>query len=404
MCNYPWSNRDTFDFVTDCHIYQPVNNVIQSFIVTFSLLLILYATYETFKLPRKALPVSSSLVGIFFLVQYSLTLSFDISFADRNVGIALLHGLGRSQNWISMGLYSIRHLEVVINIKTHTSAKKKTHLRFYSYISYVIFGISFLLEVFSMVIPTLLNLRVIFFVAIASIFQLGLNAVPFCFYAWKLRKILIEANEEQNATFYAPIIKQLSTLIVSTCCGSVMGLIFIVLWIYGPQSLYLTYNLQMLFVPLSAFWGLIISRGKADQSSQHSGSGDKAAITASSKENSRKNTSQIALTGITIRGGSPDHTASPSLTGSNSLDSSRLSSLVASREDTLVPCNYPTEEKITLDTLFEIPSKPSGPDQLVLPIWNPYLPSPSTENLIDGNLDDRTGVIPPLIKGEENEC
>jgi len=75
MCEYPWSNRDLFQYVNDCHIYIPIFTFSMSLNIICAALTIVYALQEFFKRKRKDIPLVCVFIEIFFFV-FSIPLVF----------------------------------------------------------------------------------------------------------------------------------------------------------------------------------------------------------------------------------------------------------------------------------------------------------------------------------------
>jgi len=266
MCNFPWSNDDTFQIFSTCHIYIPIRSLLYSLLAIGSFAMFLYGLYETKRRIRKDIPLSCTVLGLFLGLSYTISLGKNIIFADKNLGLNIIHAIARGLMHLNLNIFTFRHMEVVFNINSHIVSKHSELLTTLNQISYYMSLGYFPLELLGFILPTIIS-TINFTAMVASVTLIIMPVIIglHIYFAWQLRQIIQQIEGDRN--LYDPIQKQLEKLCVSALISGIIAEVLTIFWITIPaihENLYILYSIQMMSSLMGAFSSLYNTRGEPD--------------------------------------------------------------------------------------------------------------------------------------------
>jgi len=248
MCTYPWSNRDQFEFFSTCHVYQPVFIFFNALILFGSILNVIYGVRETRRRKRKDIPIFASLFGFFLGLSYIICLSANLSFANKNIGLNLIHSLGRCFMWVLINLYVARSLELVlVSDEELLSISSLLRYNLKLVFQYFLPWANVPIELLSFILPTVIpSLSLTSFVAVNSMSLSLINAIPNLYFTWRLVKLV--ANMKFSRDFYTPIQKKFEGVLYTGIFTLILSETLFIFYLVIPaiqRNLYIMYSIQM---------------------------------------------------------------------------------------------------------------------------------------------------------------
>jgi len=375
MCPYPWSNRDLFDIYSDCHIHQPAYIFLNVLVLLCAIFNLFFSLQQTFKQTWKPIPLSVVGQSILLILIYGIILGLDISFADRNLGLNVLQGLGLFSVYFNVGLTSIRHLEVVMTVDAHTAATSTKFRPFLVRMNFGILIVSFFGIMTGLIVPTVVpRIDFAYFLATIQLIIAWINAIPRMLYARKLLNIITESQTAQTKNLYDPIRKYLKGLQISTVGTMFYVTLTNLAWMFIPiikQNSYTVYNTAMVLVPVTSLISLLESRSNTKKTEDTNSKQNSAPI---SKNKGEASTTQK----LESQKPSPDHlqfSRSIVPTGGGGVD--EIVPFVE-MEDLIGASRSPFFSSGTEQKLQEDDASP--------PIWNPFTyPFPKVDSEPDSS-------------------
>jgi hypothetical protein len=269
MCNSPWSDRDTFEFISSCTVYQPIHILLNTLVLFYATIAFTYGLQQLTIQKRRDIPLCATLMGGFFMLNYLTLLCTGMTYADGNYGINFLHGTALSFAYLNSNLHNFRNLEVVRAVDTYTTNKTKQWATHSKRVNFGLFLISSFLQYLKMLLPIDTNINFVKMVGSTSIFLATINVIPRILYSYELKKILVNAQSEnpqakEKEKEYAPLIKELTAFYTNSFFGVSWTVILNIVWMATPvlrENSYLIYNIQMLGVPTVGITSLRATRG-----------------------------------------------------------------------------------------------------------------------------------------------
>jgi len=262
MCEYPWTNRDVFEFFPTCHIYQPIFIFFNVLNLVGGILNFFNGLYEYKNRIRKDVPLVVTFTGFLFIIDFSICLGANLSFANKNIVLNLIHAFSLCCTSIGITLVIFRHIEVILTIDQHTIVQVSTLRNTYTLINNLILLLNLPITWCSIILPTIIP-SILFpeMVGISGVITTALQIGMFLTFAIRVRNII--ASMEISRSFYDPIQNQLDKLIIGTFIQLCIGFFLQLSWfLIVPirQNLYIVYNFVILFGHVSGFQQLNVTK------------------------------------------------------------------------------------------------------------------------------------------------
>jgi len=194
--------------------------------------------------------------------MYILCLSLNLTFANKNLGLNILHGFSRGAIWVQVNLYTFRSIVVVVAADALTLAKSSDLRTSHQINNYIFSLLNVPIEVLVFVIPIKFpNVSQTTMCSITTICLTILNMIPHFYFTRKLRNIV--ASIPVSRDFYDPIQKKLDNIFIVQLLGTIVTDILILFWIIIPaihENLYILYSIHMLIAPFTGFQNLWFTR------------------------------------------------------------------------------------------------------------------------------------------------
>jgi len=253
MCEYPWTNRDVFQYVNDCHIYSPIFTFFMVLNVVFASIAFLYALHEFFKRSRKNIPIVCLCNEFLFAVSYLWCLGANETFANGNYALNLIYGMSRGGFYVTINLFTLRNVEVLLVIDK-IQPEHDSYLKFFQFVmTHVIVFVSVPIESLAITLPIafpqLSLANIIFYASMALI---TLTSPISWLYLSKLRKNLSQMKTSRGV--YDVVEKKLSRLLIVGYWGYLGGLVPQLFLLYIPvfhKNMYIVYNISVLLAHIS---------------------------------------------------------------------------------------------------------------------------------------------------------
>jgi len=256
MCEYPWSNRDLFEYVDDCHIYVPLFNLFMALNIIAAFLAGTYAITELFKRTRKDIALVGSCNEFFFFLSYLWCVSSHQSFADRVVPLNLFYGGSRSMIFLLSNLFTLRTVEVLL-VFDKIKLEHDSTLTFLKFImTRIIVFISTPTELLAFTLPiTFPEQLPMADTTLYSQFILSTINLPIGWaYIWKLRQSIKGIKTSRNV--YNALEKKLLKMFLVGISIYAIGIGLTLCMIYIPlfhANMYIVYNCIILLGHVSTF-------------------------------------------------------------------------------------------------------------------------------------------------------
>jgi len=190
MCDYPWSNRDLFQYVNGCHIYIPMWTFFMSLNIVFALIAWLYSIFVFVRSSRKDMPLLCITNEFLFILSYLWCLGGNASFVTGNYLLNIFYGISRGGLYIMLNIFTLRSVEVLLVMDKIKLGHDKT-LNFLRFLmTHVILFISLPIDVLAVTLPITLEFSMATAVLSALLILATINAPVSWFYLWKLKKNL----------------------------------------------------------------------------------------------------------------------------------------------------------------------------------------------------------------------
>jgi len=296
ICEYPWSNRDLFQYVEDCHIYLPILTFLMTLNVVFAGLVFIYAVSEFFKSSRKNIPIVSMCNEFLFVLSWISCLAANETFASGNYGINLLFGIAKGGFYLTIHLFTLRNAEVLLVMDKINLKRDPSLIVVQFFMTRVVLFLSIPIESLAVTLP----IRFPEFPMVNTILYvqlvLGTLTSPFAwFYLHKLRKNLSEMTTSREV--YGPIEKKLAKLLIVSISQWVLGIIPTICLLYIPllhQNTYIPYCFIMFILHISQCRCLYATSADSINSCK-----EKESVQMVASPSSHQSTLDISLSGDT---------------------------------------------------------------------------------------------------------
>jgi len=114
MCEYPWSDRDLFQYVSGCHIYVPALISLMSLSIIFAIVAFTCAASEFFKRSRRNIPIVCMFNEFLFIISWISCLGSNKTFVSGNYLLNLIFGIGKGGFYLTVQLFTLRNAEVLL--------------------------------------------------------------------------------------------------------------------------------------------------------------------------------------------------------------------------------------------------------------------------------------------------
>jgi hypothetical protein len=402
VCERPWSNRDLFFFVESCSVYLPIYNFLSFLVLLEATVCFTYGIRQSIMRTRKDVPLSATVLGLFFMINYLTLLASGKSYADGDYGLNILHAITISFIYLNLNLHGFRHLEVITSVDAHTLAKSR---EFHSLIKKTNIALSIgtcIIQFLKMTLPVAFpSIDFIDFVGSVTLILGTVNSIPRLTYIYQVRKIVLSAQEacgsqERAQTFYQPLVRQLTGVGTQWIGTMVVAIILNTTWMAIPlfrRSSYIVYNIQMLMAPLVGIVSLLDTRGGGKNSNAPP---QKLENMASRTENNSSEKTSHRPPAETPRAGNP-----------GSSGTSGLEPATATPEETSPLVRVETPDKLDAsNNIIEGSKDPSptlGGEDETIPIFNPFTNLSSSSHPLIGGSDPENPPSPLPEKTERGE-
>jgi len=195
VCEPPWSNRDLFFFVDDCSVYLPIYNFLSFLVLLEATICFTYGIRQSIMRTRKDVPLSATVLGLFFMINYLTLLASGKSYADGNYGINILHAIAISFIYLNLNLHGFRHLEVIMSVDAHTVAASRSYHNVLKNTNIILSIGSCIIQFLKMTLPIgHPSIDFIDFVGCVTLILGTINSIPRLAYIYNVRKIVVSAQ------------------------------------------------------------------------------------------------------------------------------------------------------------------------------------------------------------------
>jgi hypothetical protein len=190
-------------------------------------------------------------MGLIFLINNSIILFQNTTYADQNYLVAFLHALALIGIYVNSNATFFRHLQIIGAINIHILAKSKVFYLWVSKIIYGIFVLTALANLGKMILPLVFAIDFIMVIGITSIVLSCIHALPRVVCSFTLLNLILSMENMRNRAFYEPLKKELECgikriLPILMFCNGV-----IIAWILVPilrSNSYIVYNINVVVV------------------------------------------------------------------------------------------------------------------------------------------------------------
>jgi len=256
MCEHPWSNRDLFQYVNDCHIYVPIFTFLVTANIIFAFVAFIFSVSEFFKRSRRNIPIVCMLNEFLFILSWVSCLGTNQTFASGNYLINAIYGISKGGFYLTINLFTLRNVEVLL-IMDKIKPEHNHTLRIVQFImTRVIVFLSIPIQSLALTLPIRFPEHLSMTDTILYVqWSLGVFTSPFSwFYVYTLRKNVSQLKTSRSV--YDPVEKKLSLLLKVGISQWTVGIGLTFCLLYIPllhQNMYIPFCIVSLLSHVSTF-------------------------------------------------------------------------------------------------------------------------------------------------------